>query len=170
MGLVGGGRDYGFCALREHRPNRDQQSVSAAGQSLDDAGSVRRIPHGLAQSVDRGIDTVVKLDEPAFGPESLAQLFAGHQFAGSLQQSRQNLKRLPGKLAGESVTPQFSRLEVGLKGAEGDGGRAVLILHNSASQTRLGEILDPDHPHRNSSNRVGEPRRLCDRTAVASRK
>jgi hypothetical protein len=111
----------------------------------------------MAQPIDGGIDAVVELNQPALGPESMAQFFAGHELTGPLQERRQNRKRLPGELAGASVTQKFARLEVGLKPAEGNRGRMIWILHNSVPQTHLCGILDPNHPRCNAGNNVEYP-------------
>jgi len=62
------------------------ESVSAAGEGFDVAGSGGGISQGFADLVDGGVETVVEVDEGVGGPEFLLQLFAGDDLAGMVQQ------------------------------------------------------------------------------------
>ena len=45
-----------------------QETIAAAGESLDEPRTTGRVAEGLSNAVDRGVDPVLVVDESAFWP------------------------------------------------------------------------------------------------------
>ena len=88
------------------------ESVAAAGQSLDEPRHIGRVPERIAQPANCGIQAVLEIDERVFAPKSLSQILARDQVAGMLQQRFENLKRLFGKTDPDTRLPQLARAQV----------------------------------------------------------
>ena len=48
--------------------DRSQETIAAAGESLDESRTAGRVAKGLADAIDRGVDAVLEVDEGAFWP------------------------------------------------------------------------------------------------------
>ena len=67
------------------------------------------IAQRFAQLVDRGVEAVVEVHDGVVTPQPLPHLFAGHQFAGPVQQHHQHLEGLRVQLDADAVFAQLSR-------------------------------------------------------------
>jgi hypothetical protein len=63
---------------------------------------------------------VLEIDECLCRPQALPQLVAGHEFAGTVEQRLEELKRLIGKTDSDAALPQFARPGIELERAESD--------------------------------------------------
>src|ERR1700676_5578754 len=71
-----------------------EETISPARHGFDEPGILRRISKGVPQAANGGVQAVIEIDEGIRRPEPLAQLLAGHDFAGLLQKLREYLERL----------------------------------------------------------------------------
>ena len=71
---------------------------------------------------------MIKINECVTGPQSLAQLFAAHNFARMLHQDEQNLKRLLLKANLGAIPTQLTSLCVQLENAEVN--KPIWIFYN----------------------------------------
>ena len=63
---------------------------------------------------------MLEIDECFCRPESLSQLLAGDEFAGTIQQGLENLKRLIGEIDPDAGLPQLARAQIQLERAKAD--------------------------------------------------
>ena len=63
-------------------------------KGLDEARILGRVPEREPQTLDRGIEGVLEVDEGAFGPQAHAELVARNHIARTFQEQGQDLKRL----------------------------------------------------------------------------
>src|SRR5439155_7085328 len=104
------------CACRRNRRRWDRytprdgrdEPVAAPSQRLDESRILRRVIESLAKFSHRGVEAVVEVDEFR-GPQALAQLFAGDDGAGALEQKCQKTEGLLLQLHLDSVPPQLRR-------------------------------------------------------------
>ena len=96
------------------------EPVAAARQRLNEPRHIGRIPERIAQPAHRGIQPVFEIDECLRRPQSLPQLLPGDEFAGTIQQRLENLKRLLGQIDADAGLPQFARANVQLECAKTD--------------------------------------------------
>ena len=89
-----------------------------ARQRFDVTRFVGGVIQGIPKPANGGIQPSVKINKCAFRPQLHAQLVAGYEFAGALQQQLQNLKRLILKFQADAVLAQLERIEVSDKTAE----------------------------------------------------
>ena len=94
------------------------EPVAAPGECLDEAGRRRRIAEGLPQPLDRGIQAPFEIDEGAFRPQLVTQIFPCDQRPTLTKEDRQKPERLIGQQQPVSVVAQFSRLQVQLEVVE----------------------------------------------------
>src|SRR5215469_149256 len=80
----------------------------------------RKVAKCLANSIDRFIQSAIKIDKRVPGPDPGLQLLPGHQLPWALQQCSQHLKRLVLQLDLDSALTYFAGLEINLKQAETD--------------------------------------------------
>ena len=73
---------------------RADEPVSPAGQGFDVARSAGGVSQGFAKARDGVVQAVIEIDEGFGGPDLGAKLLAGHELAGAVQQSCQDLNRL----------------------------------------------------------------------------
>jgi len=100
--------------------HRNHQPVAPAGYGLDIFRVLRRVPKGVPQSLDGGVDAVVELYDGVVRPEPLLQLFARYHVAWTLYQHLKNAKRLFLKADSAPVPVQFTRLEIQFEGPQTD--------------------------------------------------
>src|SRR5260370_18662023 len=97
----------------------------AAISMFRDCCNKPRFPRRVAQSVpkffDRGVQAVIEGTEGVLGPESLTQFIPGNNFAGVLQQQREQPERLFLQLYLDAFLVQLSRTKIDSKGAEAHG-------------------------------------------------
>jgi hypothetical protein len=72
--------------------NRCNEAVASTRHGLDEARRVRRIAHGLPQTVDDRVQPVIEIDERAVRPEPLTKLIAGDQLPRPFQQLHQHFQ------------------------------------------------------------------------------
>ena len=94
------------------------EAVATLRQRLDIARCIGFVAERLAQFLDRRVQAVVEINERVGGPEALANLLAGDQLAGLLQQDFENLDRLALQLQPDAILTELSALRVELEGAE----------------------------------------------------
>jgi hypothetical protein len=130
--------------------NPGDEAIAALGERFDELRICGGVAQGFANLVDRGVETVVEVDESAVGPEGLLDFGAGNEFARAAEQHQQDLKRLA--LDGEAAAlfAELSRFFVGLESTEAvNAPRGVLRhLHPPAPKSLEGhganrEMGDP---------------------------
>jgi hypothetical protein len=122
----------GFWSYRRQSDLADE-AVTAAGQSLDQAGFVGGVPQDLPQAVHCGIQAVVKVHKGVGRPQNLPQLLAGDQSPGTFQQHFKNLEGLPWQTKPHSVLAELLRLQIRIERAEADHcGNALAIFRHAA--------------------------------------
>ena len=103
-----------------HRNGFDvcDETVTALRKRFDERRFSGGIVEGPSKGADGGVQATVKVDVGLIGPKPLAKLFAGNEFAGSLDKERKNLERLVGNLDALAVPEKLSGAQVGLKRTE----------------------------------------------------
>lgn len=94
------------------------EAVAATGKGFDEAGIVGGVAQGFAELVDSGVEAVAEIDEGVIGPNTLAELIAGDELAGVLEESGQDLKGLARKLDANAGLAEFTRAQVHRERAE----------------------------------------------------
>jgi hypothetical protein len=109
------------------------EAVASAGEGLDEAWVVGGVAEGFADFVDGGAEGVVEVDGGVFAPEAELEVFAGDNFAGLLQKSREDFEGLALDLDAPARFPQFFCLQVGFEEAEADscGGCGHFLVLSS---------------------------------------
>ena len=120
--------------------HRSDESVAAAGQRLDEPRHIGRVPERIAQPANGSIQAVLEIDECLRRPQSLPQLLAGDEFAGTIQQRLENLKRLIGEIDPDAGLPQLARAQIQLEtrqsGREDPAERSFRISVVETVETR----------------------------------
>ena len=117
--------------------NLGDRRITATGPALDfgcDAGATKRYPlratvstktgllggiaEGLAELGDGGVQAPLEIHEGVGGPEAVAELFAGDQLAGGLEERLEDAERLILEPDAQPVLTQFTRRRVQLEGSE----------------------------------------------------
>ena len=96
------------------------ESVALAGKSFDIPRLVRRVAERLAEFVDSGVETLLKIDESGALPEVILEFLATYYFAGALNEERQDLE---GLALQPNTSPEFTQIPrdcFELEGSEGD--------------------------------------------------
>jgi hypothetical protein len=83
-----------FFRLVEGALDRRDETIPAARQRFDEPRGVSRVAEGIAQPFDRGVQTVLEIDEGLPRPETGAQLLACNELSGLFKQDCEDLKRL----------------------------------------------------------------------------
>ncbi len=76
----------------------------------------------MAQFIDGGVKTVVKIDKGIGRPKLLTQFLPRYYLAGLLQQQHQNLKRLVLELDLPPVLVQFTSSKIDFEAPKTDSG------------------------------------------------
>ena len=120
--------------------HRSDESVAASGQGLNEPRHIGRVPERVTQPANRGIQAVLEIDECLRRPQSLPQLLAGHEVAGTIEKRLENLKRLLGEIDPDAGLPQFARAQIQLERAKADEGhpaeRSCRISGRQTTETR----------------------------------
>src|SRR5208282_3554847 len=98
--------------------DRRDETVSAAGQGLDESRARCGIAERLAYLVYRGIQAVIEIDEGVGRPDFFAQVVAGDNLTGILQQGSEDLKGLFLKPDASAVLAQLSGVQINFKNAK----------------------------------------------------
>jgi len=72
----------------------DDKAVAPLWNCFDETWRVGRIAQRVAQTADGGIQCYFEIDKRVRRPKPLAQVFAGHDFTGTLHERGEHLKRL----------------------------------------------------------------------------
>src|SRR5271165_274140 len=83
------GPRFWFCLWRD--VDWCDEPIAMLGEGLDKPGIGCRVSEQLADSVDTVVQTVVEVDEGLVRPQLKAQLVAGHELSGALQQDDEHL-------------------------------------------------------------------------------
>ena len=94
------------------------EAVAAPMQRLDEPRIVGIVAERGAQPLDRRIQAVLEIDERPRRPQTLAQLFARHHFAGPLEHHRENFERLILQPDADAALAQLARAQIDLEGPE----------------------------------------------------
>lgn len=113
--------------------NVGEEAVSAARERFDEAGIGGGVAEGFAQLVDRGVEAVIEIDEGVRGPESLAEFFAGDDFAWTFEKSEQDLERLLLQAEAFVGLAKFAGARVCFELIETIEGSLKVVAHPSAS-------------------------------------
>ena len=125
------------------------ESVAAAGQRLDEPRHIGRVPERISQPANRGIQAVLEVDECLGRPQSLPQLLAGNELAGTIQQRLEHLKRLFGKTDPDAALPQLAGPQIQLERAKADDGSSGALMAVRSSDTeRARDATTPVTPRR----------------------
>src|SRR5712692_1013188 len=76
--------DRGMCTMTTILRHLCDETISAPGESFDEARSFRRIVQRLAQLLDRVVEAAIKVHKSVRGPDAPLQFLAGHNPAGLL--------------------------------------------------------------------------------------
>src|SRR5207244_1798340 len=98
--------------------HRSQEPIPSPRQSLDEPRIVRRFAQRFPQLVNGSIQAVVEIDEGFGLPELGAQLFAGDDFAGPLQEQGEDMERLFLELNPHALLAQLPCAQVHLEGSK----------------------------------------------------
>src|SRR5207237_5578111 len=88
------------------------EAITVPADSFDVTRVLSGITQGGSQFIDRAADVVVEINEGAIRPQPLAELLAGDNFAGALEQSKQQLERAFLKHDAAAQLAQLTRLQV----------------------------------------------------------
>src|ERR1700722_2679182 len=108
----------GLSAIAVAGIDGSEETISPARHGFDEPGILRRITEGVPQSPNGGVQAVIEIDEGVRRPEPVAQLLAGHDFAGLLQKLCQYLERLLLELDLQPLAAQFTGAQIELVYAE----------------------------------------------------
>ena len=93
--------------------NGSEETIAAAGESLDEPRTSGRVAESLADAVDRGVDAVFEVDESAFWPKHSGDLVARNQLARpvhiAVKQHEKDLEWLGVQLDAHSLPAQLAR-------------------------------------------------------------
>ena len=98
--------------------HRGDEPIAAARQRLDESRDVRRVPERISQPANRRIQAALEIDERLCRPQALSQLLAGDEFAWTIQQCPENLKRLIGEVDPDAAPAQLAGAQIQLERAE----------------------------------------------------
>ena len=98
--------------------DRGDEAVAAPMQRLDEPRIVGIVAERRAQPLDRRIQAVLEIDERPGRPQALAQLFARHDFARTVEHRHENFEGLILKPDADSTLPQLARAHIDLEGPE----------------------------------------------------
>ena len=92
--------------------NRSEEAIAATGEGFDKSGTAGRVAESLADTIDRGVDAVLVVDEGAFGPKHASDFIARDQLTGPVQipvkQHEKDLEGLCVELDTHSLLAQFT--------------------------------------------------------------
>jgi hypothetical protein len=109
-------RQLGSCDPVDWR----DKSVTAASHRLYESGIFGRIAKSVAESANRGVQTVVKINEGVGRPELLLQFVTSNDLARPFDESKQYLERLLLQAHTRAVAAKLSRAHVHFEGTETD--------------------------------------------------
>src|ERR1700675_3131865 len=91
MGTAGRrrGRRITPCAF-----NGRNKAISTLREGLYETRFLGAVPQNFTQAVNGFVQTAIEVDEGVVAPQSLGEFFPGYNFAGTLQQQDEYLKRL----------------------------------------------------------------------------
>ena len=92
-----------------HALDSRDEAVAAAMQRLDEARPLGVVAEHGAQPLDRGVQTVLEVDERAVRPQPVAQLVARQQFARMFEHQREHGERLILQAKPHAVFAQLAR-------------------------------------------------------------
>jgi hypothetical protein len=110
-------RVQGESAIPNHL-NRRKKPVPAAGNCLNENGSVRRVPKHFTQTFDGRVQACIEIHKGVCRPKRRMEIFAGDNPAGALQQLPQNEEGLILKPQLRAVSSELTRAGIQLKGAK----------------------------------------------------
>ena len=98
--------------------NRRDEPITSPRERLDEPRTFCTVSECVAQLLDRGVETVIEVDNRVRRPQSFAQGFARHDLSRVLQEHRQHLKWLLLQLQLEAIAAQLARFNVDVEGPE----------------------------------------------------
>ncbi|HEY8549672.1 MAG TPA: hypothetical protein VIL35_06945 [Vicinamibacterales bacterium] len=101
------------------------ETVPAARQGLDEARGLGGVAERVAQPPDRGVQTMLEIDERVVRPETFPERFARHQLAGLFEQHREQLQGLLLEVEPRARLPQLAGTQIELEDAEPDQSARV---------------------------------------------
>ena len=113
------GRRRTTCRLRTGCPSLSTAAMNRYPRRCSvstNRGLSASSPSARAQPLDGGVQAVLEVDEGAGRPQALAQFFARHHLARTLEHHRENLERLILKPDADASLPQLARAQIDLEG------------------------------------------------------
>jgi hypothetical protein len=89
-----------------------EETVAAASNGFDEAGTFRGVAESLADFVDGFVEPVIEIHKSVYGPEFFLKFLASYNLAGVVQQQSQNLERLFLKPDSQTVLAQLAGAQV----------------------------------------------------------
>jgi hypothetical protein len=125
------------------------EAVSLPNDSFNETRLFRVIPEHYADLPDSSVNAVVDVEKNAFSPKALSNLFAGYQFAVSLEQQDKQLhwKFLQAQAADSALEPIAASVQCELTEMECLGREFT-----SSARSCVAEIMRHGPPRSNCNN------------------
>jgi hypothetical protein len=117
------------------------ETVAAPRQRLDIARRLGRVIQNLANPGHGIIQTVIEIHEGIGWPQLRLQFLTRDDFAGTFNQDRQYLKRLPRKAQPHPVFAEFTRLRVYLKNAKAADDQNLRCVRHTTRKCITGSTV-----------------------------
>jgi len=98
--------------------DRQDETIAASGNRLDEAGALHRIAQNFAHAIDRFLQRQVIIHKLVFRPDALTQFIARYDFARTFEQGLQELEGLASEFLADSGFAHFARVQVYFEDAE----------------------------------------------------
>ena len=128
-----------------------QKSIPPRRESLDEAGIFGGVTQGLAEPVDRSIQTARNVAAGVRGPQQFLEIFAGHNLTRALDHSCQNLKWLLLEFDLQALFAQFAGLPRFREEQIPPSGSAPKSRVTSTNSKKSSDALVPESPEAESS-------------------
>ena len=112
------------------------KTISAAGQSFNEAGIAGRVAQRFSDLVHRRVQAVIEVNEGVSRPELFAEFLASHDSAGAFQQNSEHCERLFLDSEACAVLAKFARDQVRLKHTEARNSRFARSLRKRRGHAR----------------------------------
>ncbi len=98
--------------------NRSNETVTTAGQGLNESRAFGRVSQGISQPSHCAVQTLIEFNKGIGWPHARAKLVSGHKLAGFFQEKLEDFEGLVLKLDPDALSAQFRGVRVELKDAE----------------------------------------------------
>ena len=109
--------------------DRRKQAITAAREGFDKTWVFGGITEGVAQALDRSVQTVIEVYKGVGWPKTAVQFLSRNDFTRTLKEHGQNLEWLLLKANLGAVPAKFAGTKVGLKNSEVDDTFCLTLTH-----------------------------------------